>query len=71
MVHHGGARAVFDGTLALIVHVQLPKLWCPWCSLLMNSVLTGCVIWYVGPELQPGLDGNSSEGYSRVFIKKQ
>lgn len=52
-------------------HVQLPKLWCPWCSSLMNSVLTGCVIWYVGLELQPGLHGDSSEGYSRVFIKKQ
>ena len=56
-------------TLATIV--QLPTLWCPWCSLLKDSVLTGCVIWYVCPELQPGLDGNSSEGYSRVFIKKQ
>lgn len=61
-------RTVFGVSLALVVHVQLPKLWCP---LLMNSVLTGCVIWCVGPELQPGLDGNSSEGYSRVFIKKQ
>lgn len=61
-------RTVFGVSLGLVVHVQLPKLWCP---LLMNSVLTGCVIWCVGPELQPGLDGNSSEGYSRVFIKKQ
>lgn len=40
-------------------------------SLVLNSVLTGCVMRCAGPVLQPGLGGSSTVGYSRVVIMKQ
>lgn len=54
--------------LAHGAHVQLPELWCHWCSLLSSSVLTGCVMRCAGPVLQPGPagGGSSTVGYSRA-----
>lgn len=40
-------------------------------SLVSNSVLTECVMWYAGAVLQPGLGGSSTVGYSRAVIMKQ
>lgn len=54
--------------LAHSENVQLPKLRCHWCSLVSNSVLTGCVMRCAGPVLQPGSQGwggSSTVVYSR------
>lgn len=56
---------------ALSANMQLPKLWSHWCSLVLKSVLTGCVMRYAGPVQQPGLGGSSTVGYSRAVIMKQ
>lgn len=40
-------------------------------SLVLNTVLTGCVMWCAASVLQPGLGGSSTVGYSRVVIMKQ
>lgn len=66
LCHH--IRAV---NLVLGAHVQLLKLWCHWCSLVLNSVLTGRVMRCAGPVLEPGLGGSSTVGYSRAVIMKQ